>query len=312
MSTSLYVSNLPQQFDENDFRDLFRPFGDIERVDIPDRHGRPDLIAYVHFESKDVNACQNAIEKLNGTTFNGKKLKIEISSKQKKQHQPIQRNMVGAPEPAPAYVQRPRAPPTHKSSLLPFQDAEKFYSLPCRMLPVHNGQIDGPQPPMPLNITVPSFERDGTTYSLATTILVNKQPTDALVFLLPLPKKGEVQEFAQNYQGMPQYPPPPAGYPPHPQVPPGQYNPAYPPANYNTQYPAYGPPGYPPPNNNMPMPPPGPIYSSVNNNPPNNRVNGMNYNNPINDKSNSPPPHSGDVENHSSHDDSDSPSWLSK
>ncbi|EAY13454.1 hypothetical protein TVAG_206220 [Trichomonas vaginalis G3] len=248
---SLYVSNLPQAFDENEFRQLFVHFGDVERIDIPDRHGATNLIAYVHFQ--DPNSCNTAIAALNGKSFGGKKLKIEISNKQKRMHQPIQRNMLPTPEPAP-YNIRPRPPSSHynKGSLLPFQDAEKYVSLSCKMLPVHNGIIDGPNPQMPLSVSVTSFEREGNTYSLATPILVNKQPTDALVFLLPLPKKGEVPEFQQNYMGMPpQYPPPNPGYPPHPQGPPSQY--PYPNNTYQPPYPPYGAPPYP--NNGVPLPP---------------------------------------------------------
>lgn len=313
--SSLYVSNLPQAFDENEFRKLFQPFGEIERVDIPDRHGAANLIAYVHFQ--DPNASSSAVASLNDVTFMGKKLKIEISTKQKRTHQPIQRSMNGAPEPPQYNVPRPRPPNTHhKSNLFPFQDPEKFYSLPCRMLPVHNAQIEPNSPNMPLNLTIPSFEREGQTYSLSTTILVNKQPTDALVFFLPLPKKNEVNEFAQNYNNPTSYPPPAGSYPPHAPIQGGQYNTLYqppypnqmqsiPPQSYN--HPPYDNSYNPGHSVHVQTPPPGPSNSTSDAPTQSAEENSPAYN----EKPQYAPDPQG-ADDNSSRDDSDSPSWLAK
>ena len=214
MNCSLYISNLPYTFDQNEFRRLFEAYGPIERLDIPDQHGSSKTIAYVHYFD-DVTAAK-AREGLDGQSFAGRTLSVQISNKKKKAHQPIQRNMsdqggpdfnrrnTNIPEPPIMRPPMPMGPP----GTLNFWDSDQYMSVPCKMIPV-NTNTAGMQPAngnIPLTLTLPQFSKDGQTFGMATTIMSGDQQMDALVFLLPLQKKDPyAQPPNQNFA-----PPPPA------------------------------------------------------------------------------------------------------
>ena len=197
MNCSLYISNLPYTFDQNEFRRLFEAYGPIERLDIPDQHGSSKTIAYVHYF--DEGTAAKAREGLDGQSFAGRTLSVQISNKKKKAHQPIQRNMndqggpdfgrrnTNIPEPPIMRPPMPMGPP----GTLNFWDSDQYMSVPCKMIPV-NTNTAAMQPAngnVPLTLTLPQFSKDGQTFGMATTMMSGDQQIDALVFLLPLPKK---------------------------------------------------------------------------------------------------------------------------
>ena len=77
---NLFVGNLPFRMAEGDMsqglRDLFEPFGTVERVSIiTDREtGKPRGFAFVEME--DDEAATKAVAALNGTNFEGRPLNI--------------------------------------------------------------------------------------------------------------------------------------------------------------------------------------------------------------------------------------------
>jgi len=73
--TSIYVGNLPFSASEDEVRDLFAAYGDVESVRlISDRDtGRPRGFGFVTMGSSDAS---KAIEALNGTDLGGRSLRI--------------------------------------------------------------------------------------------------------------------------------------------------------------------------------------------------------------------------------------------
>lgn len=75
MSKKLYVGNLPYDVSEDQVRDMFGEYGDVESVDmINDREtGRFRGFCFVAMSNSDADA---AIEGLNGTQYGGRELKV--------------------------------------------------------------------------------------------------------------------------------------------------------------------------------------------------------------------------------------------
>ena len=73
--TSIYVGNLPFTASEDEVRDLFAAYGEVESVRlISDRDtGRPRGFGFVTMGS---NEASKAIEALNGTDMGGRTLRI--------------------------------------------------------------------------------------------------------------------------------------------------------------------------------------------------------------------------------------------
>jgi cold-inducible RNA-binding protein len=71
---NLYVGNLPHSTSESELRDVFRVYGDIERVNmVADREtGRARGFAFV--EMTDSDAAEKAIAGLNGSDLGGRTL----------------------------------------------------------------------------------------------------------------------------------------------------------------------------------------------------------------------------------------------
>jgi len=75
MSKKLYVGNLPFSTNEDEIRDLFAAYGDVESVNlIVDREtGRLRGFGFVEMNEEGANA---AMEALNGKAFGGRDLRI--------------------------------------------------------------------------------------------------------------------------------------------------------------------------------------------------------------------------------------------
>jgi RNA recognition motif-containing protein len=74
--TNIYVGNCSFETTEQELRDLFAEYGDVEKVNIiTDRDtGRPRGFAFV--EMTDDGAAQNAIRSVNGKEFGGRTLNV--------------------------------------------------------------------------------------------------------------------------------------------------------------------------------------------------------------------------------------------
>ena len=74
MSMRIYVGNLPHSADEDEVRDLFSEYGEIQSVNlITDREtGRPRGFGFVEMES----GGDEAIEELHQSDFNGRTLNV--------------------------------------------------------------------------------------------------------------------------------------------------------------------------------------------------------------------------------------------
>lgn len=77
---SLYVGNLPFTTSEEDVSALFAPFGTVEKVNlIVDREtGRPRGFGFVEM---DAAAAEAAIEGLNGSSLQGRPLRVNPARK---------------------------------------------------------------------------------------------------------------------------------------------------------------------------------------------------------------------------------------
>ena len=75
MSKNLYVGNLPWSASEQDVRAAFEAFGEVISVKlIEDREtGRPRGFGFVEMEDQ---AATEAIDKLDGTDFGGRTIKV--------------------------------------------------------------------------------------------------------------------------------------------------------------------------------------------------------------------------------------------
>ncbi len=74
----LYVGNLPYTADEDQLRDVFAPYGEIEELAlIMDREtGRPKGFAFITFKTQQ--AAETALEQ-NGKNLGGRPLKVNIA-----------------------------------------------------------------------------------------------------------------------------------------------------------------------------------------------------------------------------------------
>lgn len=75
--TNIYVGNLPREMDEDELRNLFSEFGQVDRVSIiMDREsGRSRGFGFVEMS----DGAQAAIDALNGKEFAGRALTVNIS-----------------------------------------------------------------------------------------------------------------------------------------------------------------------------------------------------------------------------------------
>lgn len=78
MSKRLFVGNLPFSTTDEEIRDLFSQHGTVHSVNlISDREtGRPRGFGFVEMEEGD---AESAIQALDGTTFGGRDLKVNVA-----------------------------------------------------------------------------------------------------------------------------------------------------------------------------------------------------------------------------------------
>lgn len=87
---NIYVGNLPYNVGDDDMRALFAPFGQVMSAQvIVDRRSHRSR-GYGFVEMADDAEARRAIEKLNGTEFRGRELRISESSA--KGEQPAERS----------------------------------------------------------------------------------------------------------------------------------------------------------------------------------------------------------------------------
>jgi cold-inducible RNA-binding protein len=77
--TKIYVGNCPFDVSEEQLREIFGTYGEVDTVNIiTDRDtGRPRGFAFV--EMPDSAAAQEAISSLNGTDLGGRSLKVNVA-----------------------------------------------------------------------------------------------------------------------------------------------------------------------------------------------------------------------------------------
>jgi cold-inducible RNA-binding protein len=77
--TKIYVGNCPFDVSEEQLREIFSTYGEVDTVNIiTDRDtGRPRGFAFV--EMPDSAAAQEAISNLNGTDLGGRSLKVNVA-----------------------------------------------------------------------------------------------------------------------------------------------------------------------------------------------------------------------------------------
>lgn len=80
MTMSMYVGNLPFSVDQSSLHTLFAPFGEIvsARVMSDRETGRSRGFGFVEMET---SAAKKAISSLDGTEFDGRKLRINEAEK---------------------------------------------------------------------------------------------------------------------------------------------------------------------------------------------------------------------------------------
>ncbi len=75
MPVSVYIGNLPYQTTEAEIRQLFEPYGTLERVNIvKDPTGNARGFAFVDFVKKE--DADRAIAELNGSAMGGRQLNV--------------------------------------------------------------------------------------------------------------------------------------------------------------------------------------------------------------------------------------------
>ena len=80
MTMSMYVGNLPFSADQSSLQSLFAPYGDVvsARVMSDRETGRSRGFGFVEMEASD---ARNAMSSLDGSDFDGRKLRINEAEK---------------------------------------------------------------------------------------------------------------------------------------------------------------------------------------------------------------------------------------
>ncbi len=84
---SVYVGNLPYSATENEIRDLFSPFGDVQGINlIVDREtNRPKGFGFVQMDDEGASA---AIRALDGQQFGGRRLRANEARERRSHYGP--------------------------------------------------------------------------------------------------------------------------------------------------------------------------------------------------------------------------------
>ena len=76
---SVYVGNIPFRTDRQEIEDLFRTVGEVYSVKCFQKHSRKESYSYAFVEMNAAEA-QKAIEQLDGTELDGRKLVVRASN----------------------------------------------------------------------------------------------------------------------------------------------------------------------------------------------------------------------------------------
>ncbi|KAL7667924.1 hypothetical protein ACOME3_008649 [Neoechinorhynchus agilis] len=74
----IYVYGIGSSPDEHEIREMFEHFGQVHRIDIIRNLGTNDCKGYCFVVMSDYDTAQIAIDKLNGTEFNGRKIQVRF------------------------------------------------------------------------------------------------------------------------------------------------------------------------------------------------------------------------------------------
>ncbi|PVG02765.1 polyadenylate binding protein [Serendipita vermifera] len=89
--TNIYVKNLDTELGEEDFRKLFEPFGAITSAVLQiDEEGKSKGFGFVNFEDHEM--AQKAVDALNETEINGKKLFVGRAQKRNEREEELRRS----------------------------------------------------------------------------------------------------------------------------------------------------------------------------------------------------------------------------
>lgn len=175
---TVFVKNLPQEFDRTELESLFSKYGRIQRLDIPDQHGKTNTIVYVHYDNS--TSAANAIKNLHNYNFKGKPIICEQSKYGMKEKAPVQKQMAQN-ETNKTIPSRPKPP--HEGQ--PRFEYCYYNSLPVQLLPVSFG--DGADGTLKhLKLYMPTAVSAGHNCCITTTVSFNgKDVTPAVLFLMP-------------------------------------------------------------------------------------------------------------------------------
>ena len=76
---TIYISNIPYNTEENELNKLFSKFGEIENVNILRKQDNKTAIAFISFA--DPKSVPDALDEMNQTTLNGKKITVELAKR---------------------------------------------------------------------------------------------------------------------------------------------------------------------------------------------------------------------------------------
>ena len=82
MSTKLYVGNLPHSADQQSLQDTFSLYGTVDSINVI--MGQRKGFAFVDMSSD--SEAQKAIQKLNGSSLDGRKIKVNEARKKVPQY----------------------------------------------------------------------------------------------------------------------------------------------------------------------------------------------------------------------------------
>jgi RNA recognition motif-containing protein len=83
---NIYVGNLDYKVDENDLEDIFSEYGTVSsaKVIIDKFNGRSKGFGFVEMEKQD--EAEKAIQELDGTTYENRKILVNEAKPKKKSH----------------------------------------------------------------------------------------------------------------------------------------------------------------------------------------------------------------------------------
>ncbi|EPY50998.1 mRNA export shuttling protein [Schizosaccharomyces cryophilus OY26] len=88
--TNVYVKNLDTEVTEQEFSDLFTPFGEITSLSlVKDQNDKPRGFGFVNFSSHE--AAEKAVDELNDKEINGKKLYVGRAQKKHEREEELRR-----------------------------------------------------------------------------------------------------------------------------------------------------------------------------------------------------------------------------